>query len=128
MASALVPKNHASQRSTNNHIRFPSVRIMLLPLPDLQPHHDRIKGGVDPRDCNNACLYLTLGCITGLYPLCLILERGRVRKMYNIKGGSYGDFWASVCCVQNVLLQNENGVIAREEVKRGAIAETQTQQ
>ncbi|KAL4939367.1 hypothetical protein BDV06DRAFT_225107 [Aspergillus oleicola] len=78
--------------------------------------HDRLEGDEDPSDCNSACLYLALGYLSGFYPLCLIIERRRIRKLYNIKGGICGDFWGSLCCVQNVLVQNENEVISREEI------------
>ncbi|KAL4800672.1 PLAC8 family protein [Aspergillus venezuelensis] len=80
--------------------------------------HDKLKGVDEPSSWNGACLCLALGCLSGFYPVCLILERRRIRKRYNIKGGICGDFWGSVCCVQNVLVQNENEFISRNEMAK----------
>ncbi|KAL3461669.1 PLAC8 family protein [Aspergillus heterothallicus] len=75
--------------------------------------HERRKGNTEPSSVNTACLCFTFGCIAGLFPLILCIERGGIRKQYDIDGGVCGDFCGSVCCMGNVLIQSERETIAR---------------
>ncbi|KAB8277430.1 PLAC8 family protein [Aspergillus minisclerotigenes] len=75
--------------------------------------HEIRKGNLEPESVNTACLCYTFGCVTGIFPVILCIERGRIRNQYGIEGGVCGDFWGSTCCTGNVLIQSELETIAR---------------
>ncbi|KAI9932614.1 hypothetical protein ASPWEDRAFT_166268 [Aspergillus wentii DTO 134E9] len=75
--------------------------------------HERNNGVQDPSSCNGQCMGFAFCCSIGLHSLCLCLERRSIRKQYNIKGGCCGDFWGSMCCHTNVLMQAERESLVR---------------
>ncbi|KAJ0422028.1 hypothetical protein BJY00DRAFT_94541 [Aspergillus carlsbadensis] len=52
--------------------------------------HERSKGTLQPESVNTACLCYTFGCLTGLFPVILCIERQRLRKQYDIEGAYVG--------------------------------------
>ncbi|PYH94679.1 PLAC8 family protein [Aspergillus ellipticus CBS 707.79] len=75
--------------------------------------YERNNGNFEAGSCNVPCLGHAVACSLGLHAVCLCLERRNIRRQYNIEGGICGDFWGSLCCMGNVLMQAETESISR---------------